>query len=184
MTQRIAQKGDSPLFSPTARKMGQSPAAKKTGLASRMREWMKGRERPFTGKMLYDGLGIEDWDERQKVHNSLGDFLRRGEVTEHQFAHRNRRQNEPKRYRYNHKWRRARRGTLAAKIFKAVYVSGNFAASDIERLTDSTRNHVAKQIRKLREAGYLTIVGRRPCNPGAENIYHVPDRDAFRTEVM
>jgi len=158
--------------------------AKKTGLASRMREWMKGRSRPFTGKMLYDGLGIEDWDERQKVHNSLGDFLRRGELTEHRFAHRNRRQNEPKRYRYNHKWRRAPKGKLNAKIFKAIHVSGNFAASDIERLTDSTRNHAEKQIRKLREAGYITIIARRKCASGVENIYHVADRDKFRTEVM
>jgi len=134
--------------------------------------------------MLCDGLEIEEWEERDKVYDALKDFLKRGEIAHHISQGKRRQKNEPNRYRYNHAWRKAAKGTLRAKILKAIYISNGFAASGIERLSGATRNHTEKVIRKLREAGYLAVVGRRPCASGVENLYHIQDRTKFRTEAM
>jgi len=161
----------------------------KTGLAQHMREWMKKRNRPFTGRMICDGLGAETWAERLKIHNAVPDFLRRGEIVEHIPVHppkRKRRQNV-KRYKYNHSWRRVQKGKNKAKILKAMYVSSTeFAASDIERLSEAGRNHVSRIIKSLVIDGTVTIVGRRTCaaGVGAENLYNIPNRERFRVEVM
>jgi len=143
--------------------MAEVGSYKKTGLAARMREWMKGRKRPFTARMICDGLEISGWDERQKVHNSIPDFLKRGEVYQHQRGQisnlspnqQKRRQN--KQYKYNHGWRKAPKGKDKPRILKAMYISAmEFAASDIERLSGAGRNHVEKIIKSLVTDGDLS----------------------------
>ena len=169
----------------------------KTGLAGRMRDWMKGRSRPFTARMICDGLGASCWEDRKRIHNSMPDFLRRGEIVVHIRPHplkRKRRQpsagsgrSPGRRYKYKHDWRRAPKGKNKARILKAMYVSAMaFAASDIERLSGAGRNHVDKIIKALVTDGNLAVVGRRTCaaGVGAEHLYNIADRGRFRVEVM
>lgn len=174
----------------------QTTDRKKTGLAGRMRAWMKGRNRPWSARMLCEGLGAETWDEAQKTHNALGDFLKRGEIFIHTQPNpprrrapgqeRKRRQTA-NRYKYNHAWRRVPKGKNKAKVLKAMYVSATaFAAADIERLSGANRNHVEKIIKGLVVDGALNIVGRRTCaaGVGAEQLYNIADRTQFRVEIM
>ncbi|HUT71099.1 MAG TPA: hypothetical protein VMW89_10525 [Desulfatiglandales bacterium] len=77
---------------------------------------------------------------------------------------------------------------LKKKILKAAYVSHTkFSASDLQKLSEApTLNYVQKIIRKLRAAGYLRQVARRPCPHGIgfEKLYGVCDRDRFRIDIM
>lgn len=91
------------------------------------------------------------------------------------------------RYAYNRGWRRVHKGVLSRRIYKAMYVAGQFAVTDILRLAEAPgRNQVDKITRRLRREGHLQPVGRRLCahGAGAETIYHIGDRDRFRREVM
>jgi hypothetical protein len=106
------------------------------------------------------------------------------------------------RYRYNPAWKGGQKGTLRPRIYKAMYVSGTFAVTDIQRLVSNNgdtlpqgvpiihvpniRSWIDKIVRRLRRSGHLAVVGRRPCahGAGAEALYHVADRDKFRLEVM
>lgn len=163
----------------------------KTGLAPRMREWMKAQKRPFTKRDVYLGLGIDDIALRATLRNAVPDFERRGEIILQPPDKRNRRENL-KRYRYNPAWKGGKDGVLKARIFKAMYVSGTFAVRDLVRLchppeeTEITRSWCGKLVRRLRSEGHLCIVGRRQCahGAGAESLYHVANRDKFRLEVM
>ena len=162
-----------------------SSKAPKTGLASRMRAWMKAQNRPFTKRDVYIGLGIDDPADRATLRNAVPDFLHRGEIWLAPPDRRIRRQNI-NRYVYNSAWQGAQKGALKPRIFKAMYVSGIFAVTDIVRLTDQKRDWVDRIVKMLRRSGHLAIVGRRLCahGAGAEAIYHVADRDRFRLEVM
>jgi hypothetical protein len=170
----------------------------KTGLADRMRTWMKAQTRPFTRRDVYIGLGIDDIAQRATLRNAVPDFERRGEILLQPPDKRIRRENL-KRYRYNAAWKSPEKGALKPRIFKAMYVSGTFAVTDIQRLVSnsgntvrqgdpmiSTRAWIDKVVRTLRRSGHLAIVGRRLCahGAGAEVLYHVANRDKFRLEVM
>ena len=164
---------------------GMKHCTPKTGLAARMREWMKAQSRPFTKRDVYLGLGVDDPAERSTLRNAVPDFEARGEIILQPPDKRNRLQHI-NRYRYNHEWKGGQKGALNKRIFKAMYVSGTFAATDIQRLTDCDRSWIDKSLRRLRRSGHLAIVGRRPCahGAGAEALYHVTNRDKFRLEVM
>lgn len=161
--------------------MSSSP---KTGLAERMRAWMKARDTKFTPVQIADGIGLPRGEERDKLRNALGDFVRRGEVK--QFLDKRKRRQHC--YRYNHQWRRAFQGVINKKVFKAIYVSvSEFAVTDIQRLAgEEKRSHIEKIAKRLVKAEYLHVVGRRICahGAGAETLYGVTDRDKFRLEVM
>jgi hypothetical protein len=167
-----------------------SSKAPKTGLAGRMREWMKAQRRPFTKRDVYIGLGIDDPADRSTLRNAVPDFESRGEIILQPPDKRIRRQNI-NRYRYNPAWQGGQKGALKPRIFKAMYVSGTFAVTDIVRLCNRPEEEISrawidKTVRRLRRSGHLAIVGRRLCahGAGAEALYHVADRDKFRLEVM
>lgn len=153
-------------------------AQPKTGLAKRMREWMKARERVFTMKKLCDELDIPPGGRRERVSNSLIDFIKRGEVTRTLRGQ----------YRYNHAWKRGDKSPLKAKVVKAMYVSASaFSMTDIRRLSGAREmNYIHKIARKLKAAGHIRQVGRRVCahGAGAERVYRVVDRGKFRVEVL
>lgn len=151
-----------------------------------MREWMKAQKRrPFTKRDVYLGIGIDDPEIRAVVRNAFKDFTDRGEIALLPPDKRNLRQ-DICRYRYNHAWRNAQKGVLKPMIFKAMYVSGTFAATDIARLTDQKRDWIDRVIKTLRAQGHIAQVGRRNCahGAGAENLYHIVNRDRYRLEVM
>ncbi len=158
--------------------------APKTGLASAMRAWMAAQTAPFCVAELCDGLGTPSGNSRQIVRNALGDFVDRGEIMRCRLDKRIRRQ--VSKYRYNPEWQRKRKGTLNATILKAMYVTGQFAVTDIQRLTDLKRDWIDRIVTSLKKAGYIRKVGRRLCahGAGAENLYHIVNRDRYRLEVM
>lgn len=162
-----------------------SSRAPKTGLAASMRAWMKVQPRLFTKRDVYLGIGIDDPADRAIVRNAIHDFVDRGEIILQPPDKRIRRQ-DISRFRYNPEWKGAQKGAKSPRIFKAIYVSGTFAVTDIQRLCDLERSWVEKIVRRLSAAGHLAIVGRRLCahGAGAEALYHVTDRDKFRLEVM
>ena len=185
----------------------------KTGLSARMRDWMKSRagtkaQRHFTIEQMTVALGIWPGKEHQAVANALTDFVTRGEVESYYLptrrcapgivrsndSHslcsdnqrltkkRNRRQ-----YLYIQDWHKVLKGKVNKKIFKAMYVSQTFAVTDLQRLTGITeRNWFDKIIRQLKEDGHITQIQRRLCahGAGAENVYHITDRDKFNREMM
>lgn len=160
-------------------------AIPKTGLADRMRAWMKAQKRPFTKRDVYIGLGIDDPKLRATIRNAIPDFEHRGEIVKQPPDKRNRRQGV-NRYHYSHEWHSPQKGSLKPRIFKGMYISGTFAVTDIVRLTDQNRDWIEKAVRKLVVDGHLEKVGRRLCahGAGAETLYHVKNHDRFRLEVM
>ena len=162
----------------------------KTGLTTRMRAWMQARTgsagmRRFFSRELYAALEIPLGDERQKARNALTDFLTRGEVT-----FRFNRKRKRRHYLYNQAWHKAQKGKINQKMFKAMYVSNDFAVTDIVRLVgikkQKDRNWIDKKVRWLKKEGYLQQVGRRVCahGSGAEKLWRVTDRDTFKLELM
>ncbi len=156
----------------------------KTGLAQRMREWMRTRKRAFNATQMCDEFGLHGKAREQAV-KAFRDFARRGEVSREP-EQQNRRQNF---YRYNQGWQRksAKDGDLKRKILKAMYVSGTFTVTDIRRLSEvPSRNFIDKLVRRFMKTDLLKVVGRRPCahGIGVENLYHITDRMRFRIEVM
>jgi len=148
----------------------------KTGMARRMREWMRERK-IFTNAQLCKALEIPSGYEREKVSMTLQDFLKRNEI----------RRAGKGRYRYNHAWKPALKGSIRPRVLKAMYVSINaFSASDIQRLSGAkTLNYVNKIIRDLPH-GHLQKVGRKSnmSGFGDENLYRVVNRERFRIEVL
>lgn len=148
----------------------------KTGLAKRLREWMSGQSRSFCKDKLCAAFPEIA---RARINSAISDCLRRKElipVTKY-----NRRQ-----YLYNRDWKKAIKGALNKKIYKAMYVSGQFVAADIERLAGvKDTGWVRKLLSKLKKAGLVQQIGRRACahGAGAEAIWHVSDRDKFKIET-
>lgn len=164
-----------------------SSRAPKTGLAAAMRAWMKARgDAPFSKRDVYLGIGITDSAARARCRNAVADFERRGEIVLLPPDRRRADAGRVNRYRYNASWQAAQKGTLKPRIFKAMYVSGSFAVTDIVRLTNLKRDWIDRAIKGLVGHGYVTMIGRRLCahGAGAERVYHIPDRDRFRLEVL
>lgn len=172
------------LPAPPLKKEGKTP---KTGLAFRMREWMRGRtgtkaQRRFTMSQICQALGAGAGKEREAVIKALADFAARDEVAVYWNAQQNLRQ-----YLYMEDWHAVLKGHINRKIYKAMYISNDFAVTDVQRLTGlQERDYIDKLISKLRAGGHLAVIGRRLCahGAGAENIYHVAHRDKFKLEVM
>lgn len=160
----------------------------KFGLASRMRAWMATRtgtkaQRRFSIAQMCEALQITPGKQHEKIATALYDFERRGELVAYMSKKHNRRQ-----YLYVQDWQKMLRGQINRKIFKAMYVSGDFfAVTDIQRLTAITeRDFIDKLVRQLKASGHIQQIQRRRCahGAGAETIYHVTDRDKFKIEVM
>jgi hypothetical protein len=159
----------------------------KTGLAGRMRDWMKSRtgnrcQRRFTITELCAELGIQPGKDHQSARNTMLEFCRRGEVESYFRKKHKRRQ-----YVYVHDWTRANQGKQNQRIFKAMYVSTSFAVTDIQRLSGvKERDWIDKIVRRLKKGGYLQQIARRICahGAGAEKLYHIINRDKFKLEVM
>ena len=155
----------------------------KTGQAAQMRDWMAKQQKPFSALQICEELNIAPGPPRQKFTKYLRDFVSRGEITISTKQNR-----KPLLYIYNPAWSKMNKGTLNKRIFKAMYVSiGAFAATDIQRLSESPdRSWIDKVFKTLLTKGYLKAAGRRLCahGAGAETLYHIPDRDKFRLEVL
>lgn len=170
--------------------------APKTGLVKRMREWMRARtgtkaERRFTVTELCAALEIPEGAVHQKVANALWDFEQRGEIMHydvHQAGKRRRRDTPNLRhYLYKTDWHAELKGHLNKKIYKAMYVSGDFTVTDIQRLTGlQERCWLDRIVPRLRAEGHIQPIQRRRCahGAGAETVYHIVDRDRFKLEVM
>lgn len=159
----------------------------KTGLAMKMREWMKARtgslpQRRFTIMQLCEALAIPPGELHQKVAIALHDFERRGEIKSYLSAKHNRRQ-----YVYIKNLHREKWGKQNKKVFKAMYIMPSFAVTDIQRLVGiNKRAGIDKTVRLLKEKGYLQQIARKHCahGAGAQNIYHITKRDRFKLEIM
>ena len=159
----------------------------KTGMAAILRDWMKSRtgtktQRRFTIQQICDALCVATGDQHQAVANTLGDFIKRGEVISQINKKYNRRQ-----LIYNLDWKKAKKGTQNQKIYKAMYVSQSFAATDIQRLAgEKERCWIDKIIRQLKKDGHIQQISRRRCahGAGAESVYHIVNRDKFKLECM
>jgi len=159
----------------------------KTGLAATIRDWMKSRtgtkaQRRFTVAQICKSLCVVTAAQQQNIANALRDFEDRGEVKSWINKKHNRRQ-----YIYTQDWRTVLRGHLNRKIYKAMYVSHDFAVTDIQRLTGlADRCWLDKIVRKLKKDGHIQQINKRPCAHGAgsEAVYHVVNRDRFKLEVM
>ena len=166
----------------------------KTGLAAIMRDWMKSltgtkAQRRFSVEQMCDALAVPTGRDHQNVARTLGDFVRRGEVTVCETKKHNRRQpaRMVRQYLYLGDWRKILKGKLNRKIYKAMYVSGEFAVTDLQRLTGlQDRAWLDKITRRLKKDGQLQQVRRRLCahGAGAEKVYHIVNRDKFKLEVM
>ncbi len=148
----------------------------KTGLAKRMRAWMKTARKPFSPKHVCDGLGIDDVSERDRVRCSVSNFVKRGEITRASCGG----------YIYNHDWKHGRKSPLKAIVLKTIHVFNKpFTASDIKAYCDApTVNYVQKIILKLLRGGYVKQAGRRQCKGGMELLYSVSSPSRYRTEVL
>jgi len=155
----------------------------KTGLAGRIREWASAQG-VFTAADLYRALGVVG--DRDTVRKALRDFVRRGEVILLPPDRRRADAGRVNRYRYHRAWRTAQKGSMKPRIYKAMYVSGTWAVTDIVRLTDLSRDWIDRVVHQLKASGHIAQVGRRLCahGAGAERVYHIPDRVRFRFEVM
>jgi hypothetical protein len=157
----------------------------KTGLAVRMRDWMKGCSRLFSVGQLCSSLAIPQGKERDKVGKAISDFIKRGEISI--VVDKRIRRQPGKRYRYNRGWKKSVPKPVADKIYKAMYVSVSFTGPEIRRLAEvEETGYMLRLIRELLESGMIQVVGRRRCahGAGAERQYHIPNRDRFRLEVM
>jgi len=160
----------------------------KTGMASRMRKWMETQSGTFTSAQLCDALDITPGNERDKVRNTLCDFLRRGEIAK--------RTDKRKRRQHSSLYVYTKRpgivfegGKVQEKIFKAMRLLSFhdvFAVSDIQRMTEADRNYIDKLTSKLTQSGHLKKDGYRSRSSsfGREAVYRVVNTDRFRLEVM
>lgn len=177
------------LTAMTAGDMDMKDRVPKTGLAKRMRAWMKGRKRPFGISEIYSGLLLPAGKERAKAANAMPDFLNRGEIV--RVSDKQNRRQPAQKYRYNHAWQSGHKaGQIEGKICKAMRLISfhePFAVSDIQRLTGLTeRNYIDKLTRRLLADGHLKREGSRSraTSYGKETLYRVVNADRFRVEVM
>lgn len=185
---------------PAGGALGERAQQPKNGLARRMRAWMAARtgtkkERRFSMQQLIDALDIPAGPHnkvtpRQRVANALYDYERRGEIESYTIRVSKWRRTEltdERQYLYIPDWHAELKGKLNRKIYKAIYVSGEFAVTDIQRLTGlKDRDWLDRIIPKLRKSGYIQPIRRRHCAHGAgvEHIYHLTDRDRFKMEFL
>jgi hypothetical protein len=165
----------------------------KTGMAAILRDWMKSRtgtkaQRRFTVPQICEALCVQTGEQHQQVAQALGDFVKRGEVASY-LDKRNRRQSGrvSRKYLYTQDWRKELKGKLNRKIFKAMYVSQNFAITDLQRLTGlQDRAWLDKLTRRLKKDGHIQQISRRLCahGAGAEAVYNIVNRDKFKLECM
>jgi len=150
---------------------------KKTGLAKKMRAWMKERKFAFSRHDLYTGLNIPEWRGKIKAYAALKDFIKREEVCVDDSGNN---------YLYNHIWKPGYPDDIRRKILKAIYVSNSqFTVSDVQRRSGAPdKSYVTKTITKLYRGGYLNRVGRRKTGMGTEHVYAVTSRDRFRMEIL
>ena len=171
---------------PTARTTGRD-----RGVAPCPRESRTGTkaQRRFTIDQICEALAFMTAKQHQAVANALTDFITRGELISY-FNKRTGGRSPlrvTRQYIYVFDWHKVLKGKINKKIFKAMYVSQTFAVTDLQRLTGITeRNYFDKVIRQLKKDGYITQVQRRLCahGAGAENVYHITDRDKFNQEMM
>lgn len=166
----------------------------KTGLAAIMRDWMKTRtgtktQRRFTIQQICEALAVTTAVQHQAIANTLGDFIKRGEVTSYynRPTGRNGKKANRRLYLYCQDWQKALKGHLNRKVFKAMYVSQTFTITDLQRLTGiQDRCWFDKIGRQLKKDGHIEQIQRRRCahGSGAEAVYHIVDRDKFKLEVM
>jgi len=177
-----------------------SGSAPKTGLAKRMRSWMAARtgtkkQRRFTIAQICRELDIQSGAQRERLVNALGDFIRRKELIAYEVKLHGRRspsylerhKQVIKQYLYQHDWQAELKGSINRKIYKAMYVSHEFAASDIQRLTGlKDRDWLDRITKQLKDSGYIQQIRRRRCahGAGAENIYNIVNRDKFKLEFL
>ncbi|HNR13963.1 MAG TPA: hypothetical protein PKM59_11680 [Thermodesulfobacteriota bacterium] len=152
----------------------------KTGLAARMREWMKQQTKPFSRGIICQELNVAAGKEHEHLSTAITDFVNRGEVIALL--------GNPLIYKYNHAWRPASKGSIKPKILKAIYVSiVSFTVADIQKLSGAPdKSLVTKTVKKLKDAGHLTILGSKLCahGAGAETIYKVTNREKFKIEML
>lgn len=170
--------------------------APKTTLAKRMRAWMAARtgtkaERRFTITQLCEALEIPEGPMHQKVANAIYDFERRGELQHYNVKapakYRRAEKVDQRHYLYITDWHAVLKGNINKKIYKAIYVSGDFTVTDIQRLTGlQDRDWLDRIVPKLRNGGHIQQINKRLCGhgAGAETVYHVVNRDKFKLEVM
>lgn len=164
----------------------------KTGLSAIMRDWMKSRtgtkaQRRFTVQQICHALNITIAKQHQAVANALTDFIKRGEIESCLYKTKRGRLTPIRQYVYVLDWKKELKGKINKKIFKAMYVSQTFSVTDLQRLTGITeRNWFDKLIQRLVKDGHIQQVQRRFCahGAGAENVYHITDRDKFNKEMM
>lgn len=164
----------------------------KTGLTATMRDWMKSltgtkAQRRFTVEQMCDALAVPTGKDHQNVARTMGDFVRRGEVQVLETKKRNRRQLAARQYLYVGDWRKVLRGKLNRKIYKAMYVSEQFAITDLQRLTGlQDRAWLDKITRQLKKDEHIQQTNRRSRanGIGVEAVYRIVSRDKFKLEVM
>lgn len=161
-----------------------SSSVPKTGLAPKLRAWMRKRRGIFDRKTLYAAFHAPPGHERELIAKALYDFVKRGEVlvitTEHHA--------KGTKYRYASDWvAKTKQPLKKSRIYRAMYVSTTFAVSDVQRLAGTTsRSLLDKTAKRLVDGGFLHVVGFRSCDqgPGKEKLYHIPDRTRFKLEVQ
>jgi len=150
---------------------------KKTGLAKRMRVWMREQKQIFTWQELLICVDIPGGPEKKTIYSALNDFIKRGEVIKGE---------DDYTYQYNHTRKPHGYDGRKQRILKAIYVSNSrFTASDIQRISGAPQKvWVTEIIRNLRSRGYVTRVSRRKNHRGVEREYAVTSRDRFRMEIL
>lgn len=148
----------------------------KSGLANKMRDWMRGTRRPFAPKDVAAGIGIPPGPERERVARVMQNFLDRGEVEKLSKGT----------YRYNHAWRPKIKGKYLKRLYRAMFVSGSFTTGEIAALAGCSKSHAHKTIARLRSQGHAEQIGQKkgPDRCSIEHVYRVRDRTRFRGEVM
>lgn len=154
----------------------------KTGLAQRMREWMKEQTRPFTRERMCRDMALAEGEEHERASNAVRDFLVRSEIVVHAPQHNARQNNKHLKYKYNHAWKRGDKGKIKPKILKAIYLSGaQFTAADIQRIADAPdMSLVTKTISRLKRSGHIVEVGKN----GFWIVCKVIDREKFKIELL
>lgn len=145
----------------------------KTGLAKRVRSAVQNR-RFFTISQVAAELGVKNQD----VYRSIDDFLKRGEII---------RTGVNGRYQYNSEYKAPIKGRKQKKIYKAMYVAGEFTSNDILKYSGTVdASFVMRLIRKLIKSGYVVKIAtkKRESGSGLENKYRIIDRENFRKEYL
>lgn len=164
----------------------------KTGLTAKMRGWMQDIRTPFSAGAIFVALADkaivagQSPAPRKKILKCLEQFRARGEII---FL-----QKIPGRggginfYRYAAPPRPpGRRGAGISRICKAVYICITFTVAEVAQLAECRDyTYAARVIRCLERGGLIKKIGIRKNRGGAgnANLYHVPDRDRYKLEVL